>query len=234
MIIDKAVSVKARKAELLWVYIDVEPVAFNRGCYTVDVKFFYKIYGEAYCGVGRPQDICGLCTYDKRAILFGSEGSARIFSSHYVPGDPDVQTSEKTNMPTAVVETVDPICLSFKLVEPHHKCGCCCDLNEVPEAICRLFDDDIVLNCDNSKKLYVTLGQFSIIRLERDIQLLMPAYDICMPEKECNCGNDSDDPCAVFDRFSFPVEEFFPPKCDMLADNCFMDSCGCHDKRRGC
>ena len=35
-------------------------------------------------------------------------------------------------------------------------------------------------------RLYVTLGQFSIIRMERDTQLLIPAYDYCLPEKECS------------------------------------------------
>ncbi len=66
--------------------------------------------------------------------------------------------------------------------------------------------------------MYVTLGQFSIIRLERDIQLLMPAYDICMPAKDCSCTGDdgscgrAEDPCDMFERFDFPVEEFFPPR----------------------
>ena len=109
--------------------------------------------------------------------------------------------------------------LSAKIVEPDCRCGCCCcDLNEVPESIGCLFGDDIVLD-PNVKKLYVTLGQFSIIRLERDIQLLMPAYDICMPAKECSCSGTSsscrqEDPCEMFERFDFPVDEFFPPKRD--------------------
>ena len=32
--IDRAVSIKAGKAELLYAYIDVEPIGFNRGFYT--------------------------------------------------------------------------------------------------------------------------------------------------------------------------------------------------------
>ena len=65
------------------------------------------------------------------------------------------------------------------------------------------------LTC-SGKKLLVTLGQFSIIRLERDTQLLIPAYDYCLPEKEC-VGSSEDDPCTMFGRISFPVDEFFPP-----------------------
>lgn len=97
-----------------------------------------------------------------------------------------------------------------------------------------MFGDDIIL--DNSvRKLYVTLGQFSIIRLERDIQLLMPAYDICMPVKECTCSGGSncrtEDPCDIFERFEFPVDEFFPrdnSACDCPKQKC---DCGCEDNR---
>jgi hypothetical protein len=60
-----------------------------------------------------------------------------------------------------------------------------------------------------SRLWYVTLGQFSIIRLERDTQLVIPVYDYCFPEKECEGGTD-DDPCTIFGRIRFPVEEFFP------------------------
>ena len=73
--------------------------------------------------------------------------------------------------------------------------------------------NDEIDRCSDGRKLYVTLGQFAIIKLERDIQLLMPAYDICMPEKEC-CVDNSD-PCALFEKFKFPVDEFFPPELRM-------------------
>ena len=57
----------------------------------------------------------------------------------------------------------------------------------------------------------MSLWQFSIIRLERDTQLLMPIYDYCLPEKECTCGGNEDDPCEIFRHVKFPVDEFFPP-----------------------
>lgn len=219
-IIDRAVTVKARCAELVWTYIDVEAVPFNKGFYTVDVRYFYKITADAYFGTGRPCEVKGLSTFDKRMVLFGSEGSVRIFSSKYKPGEQDIQTYEKTNMPTAVIEVVDPILLSLKLVE--NECGCApcnCALHEVPDAVCRCFDDDIILS-EEGKKLYATIGQFAIMRLERDIQLLIPAYDICMPCKECN--SDQEDPCCLFEKFAFPVDEFFPPKYDGNLCGCGM------------
>ena len=61
------------------------------------------------------------------------------------------------------------------------------------------FAHDLVLSNDGYQ-LFVTLGQFSIIRLERDIQLLMPAYDVCLPRRDCsNSGvGGEQDPCEFF------------------------------------
>ena len=68
--------------------------------------------------------------------------------------------------------------------------------------------------------LFRSLGQFSIVRLERDSQLLVPVYDYCMPEKECSCGTGGgEDPCGIFRNIGFPVGEFFPPNTVKLPEN---------------
>ena len=72
-VIDRAISLKAGKAELLYAYIDVEPMGFHRGFYTVDVRYFYRVTADAFVGASRPVSVCGLAVFDKRAILFGSE-----------------------------------------------------------------------------------------------------------------------------------------------------------------
>ena len=206
--IDTAVSVRAKSATLLCVKIDVEELTFNRGHYTIDIRYFYKIKGEAFSLMSRPAEITGLAVFDKRVILFGSEGSAKIFTSRTVIGGRDSRTSEYSNLPTAVVEAVDPIVLGMKLVEV---CDNRCDFGvaDIPEFISDGFMDGLLF--DNTvKRVYVTLGQFSIVRIERDTQLLIPSYDYCMPEKECIGGND-DDPCTLFSKIHFPVDEFFPP-----------------------
>ncbi|MDD7671910.1 MAG: hypothetical protein PT965_03210 [Clostridia bacterium] len=207
-LLDSAINVKPQSAQLLWTYIDVEPISYNRGFYTVDVKYFYRVTCDVFSGVGRPRPICGLATYDKRTVLFGSEGSARIFSSAYAPASQDIQNLERTNLPVAVVEAVDPVALGCKMTDA---CASTSQeiLADIPADICSCFDEDLVIGGEG-RRLFVTLGQFSIIKLERDIQLLMPAYDFCMPQKEC-AGNP-DDPCALFQNFRFPVDEFFPPK----------------------
>ena len=78
------------------------------------------------------------------------------------------------------------------------------------------------------KRVYVTLGQFSIIRLERETQLLMPVYDYCMPEKECACGScGEEDPCELFRQVKFPVSEFFPPNAMSCGEGGKLDLPGC-------
>lgn len=208
--IDRAISLKAGRAELLYVYIDVEPVSFNRGFFTVDVRYFYKITVDAFVGASRPVTIQGLSVFDKRAILFGSEGSARVFSSGMNGGGLDLQGVPGTNLPVAVVEAVDPLILGIKLVDRcDNTCGCAGDGPEIPPVIVSCFPEGLDTGCDG-RRVYVTLGQFSIIRLERDSQLLIPAYDYCVPQKECpGCGDE--DPCDLFRRVQFPLEEFFPP-----------------------
>ena len=103
-ILNRAQSVKGGKAELLYTYINVEPVAFNRGFYTVDMRFFYRVTISAFCSSSRPVDVEGLCVFDKRVILFGGEGTAKVFSSRVRLDALDQQMIEQSNMPIAVVE----------------------------------------------------------------------------------------------------------------------------------
>ncbi|MZT27881.1 hypothetical protein GT642_13190 [Butyricicoccus sp. BIOML-A1] len=119
-------SVKPREAELLCVSIDVERIQFNRGFYSVDIRFFYRIECEISCVIGRPRIVDGLAVFDKRVVLFGGEGGARIFSSQYIEDGRDVQLRPDSNKPTAVVEVVDPIMLDARVVAPETSCNCCC------------------------------------------------------------------------------------------------------------
>ena len=226
-IVDNAINVKCTKAEIIWVFSDIEAVPFNRGFYSIDLKYFFRITLAVFTGLGRPTEVEGLATFDKKVILFGSEGNAKVFASKYKEDAFDSQLWRKTNMPNAVVEVVDPITLGAKVVDVNDKC--CCndedfDLASVPESVCRVFDDSLILGGEQ-KRVYVSLGIFSIIKLERRVQLLIPAYDFCIPQKEC-IGATDDNPCDLFERISFPVDEFFPPeRCDFDNDSCSKCDC---------
>ena len=212
-VLDQATCVKAGRAELLYAYINVEPISFNKGFYTVDVRYFYRISGDAFTGAARPAEFTGLAVFNKRAVLFGSEGSVKTFSSEiatlYTPTD---------DMPTAVVNSVDPICLHCKLVDAECLIPTDVEQRGIPGFITAAFDEALVLT-DTAKRWYATIGQFSIIRLERDTQLQIPAYDYCIPDKECPGVSSDEDPCMLFSRIRFPVEEFFPPDSVCECDN---------------
>ena len=204
-ILDRAMSVKAGCAQLLCAYIDVEPVSFNRGFYAVDVRYYYRITADAFVGAGRPLEVTGLAVFDKRVILYGGEGGAKVFTS-------DTPCPGCGGGPQAVVEAVDPLILGLKLVDVCECRGGEYNCAEIPETISMLFGEPLMAGGD-AHRLFVTLGQFSIIRLERDAQLLIPVYDYCMPEKECTCGSGTpcvEDPCELFRKVQFPVNQFFP------------------------
>jgi hypothetical protein len=206
--IDSAFSIRPRAAELLYVDVNVEEITFNRGYYTVDVTYFYKVTGESFPG---GNVVTGLAVFDKRVILFGSEGSAKVFSSNSTAKN---CVHANLNQPVAYVEAVNPIALNMKIVDASCSCSCDQELREVPPAIVAAIGEDLILT-DTNRRLYVTLGQFSIIRLEREAHLVIPAYNYCIPDKEC-VGSCEDDPCTLFSKIRFPMEEFFPPDsvCD--------------------
>jgi len=196
--IDNAFSVRPRSAELLYAGVNVEEINFNRGYYTVDVSYYYRCTGECIPG---GQTITGLAVFNKRVILFGSEGSVKVYSS-------DGEITTQADQPVGVVEAVDPIALAMQIVD---RCARAAGdmIPEVPVNILAAFGEDLVLN-DANRLWYTTLGQFSLIRLERDSQLVIPVYNYSFPENEC-VGSTDDDPCTLFGRIRFPVEEFYPP-----------------------
>ena len=218
--LDTCASAKVRSAQLLYAYIDVEPVAFDRNHYCIDVTFYYRVLADALVGTTRPATLYGLAVFSKRAVLCGEESKAHIFTSRTALGSCDGPSLRSANLPKAVVEVLDPMILSSKV---RSSCDCSCQDSpcQVPNAIRELFDEDLVISGED-RRLYVTLGQFSIIRLERDAQLVVPVLQYSIPTKECcetpGCGED---PCEMFSRIPFPEKQFAPTGCDGQND------CGC-------
>ena len=119
----------------------------------------------------------------------------------------------------SVVEVLDPMVLSSKVREV---CECKCKDSmaaQIPTAVSCLFDEELVVSGE-SKRLLVTLGQFSIIRLERDAQLIVPVLDYAIPTKECcDTPGCTEDPCEMFSRIPFPAAQFAPSGCDRQGDD---------------
>lgn len=124
-VIDASQSIRGGRVELLHVGVDVEPVSFNRGFFTVDMRFYYRVILQAVNNGMRATEIEGLATFDKRVMLFGGESRAKVFSSYPVPGGADYPIDLTANLPTAVVTAVDPLLLCARIVDC--SCGNCCD-----------------------------------------------------------------------------------------------------------
>ena len=106
-ILDSAAGAKVRCADLLYTYIDVEPVAFDRNRYCIDVTFYYRILADATVGTCRPASLYGLAVFSKRAVLCGEDSRAHIFSSDTRIHEADGLSRYSANRPTAVVEVTD-------------------------------------------------------------------------------------------------------------------------------
>ena len=206
-IIDSAISVKCKDVEVLTAYLDVEPVPFNKGFYSVDITFFFKVTLSVTCSPSMPAaNVVGVAVFSKKVILYGSDGNVKVYSST----DPrNCCEHDNTNMPKASVHVVDPMCLESKLVE----CGChrSCDCGvSIPASVCCKFDGNFC-SCKPQKVVLITIGLFTIVQLERCVQMMIPAYDYAVPDKE-STNATTDDPCEIFKKIKFPINQFFPPK----------------------
>ncbi len=213
-LVERGAAVRAKCARIVWSYIDIDPVPFNRGFYQLTIKIYVRIICEVCVSPGNVQEVEGIAVVEKKVILFGSEGNVSIFKSEtgcsgFCPPADRKGCKKTTNLPIAVFEAVEPIILSSKVVtEPKVRCCClCCD--DIPEGVCCTVNGGNL--CDGEgDKLVVSLGFFSVVRIERPAQYLIHATEYCVPEKECIEATDND-PCKLFKNMSFPIGEFCPP-----------------------
>lgn len=211
-----ATNVRTRSATLLWAYVGVDEVPFNCGFYQITVRYYILIECEACLGIGKSQNFSGIAVAQKDVVLYGGDGRAISFSSspenNYCSiGNLDTAGN---NDPIAYVETVEPVILGSK-VECTCNCGCTCntgDSIEFPAGITDRLDGELVQSVEGTH-LYVSLGIFSVIRMQRPAQLLVQASDYSVPDKECMPATNDDDPCALFRTIAFPIGQFRGNDC---------------------
>ena len=238
-LIERTTNVRVCKAQILFANITVDPVRFNRGFYEVKIRFYVKLELEACVCLGRPTGFCGIAVVEKSVVLYGAEGSVNVFKSNVgVSGfcnEPTLCDSKGT-LPTAVVEVVDPVVLNVR-VEDNNCCVCtrCCSCDDIPEQILCTTNGQLIFN-ENGRHLLVSLGFFSVVRIERPAQCIINALEYNVPGKECNngTGEASANPCELFRNMDFPITEFQPVNLNTLENTCNQSrqgtntgSCGC-------
>ncbi len=187
--------VRSRAATVENVCVNVEPIPFNRGFYSIDITFTFTLeilgYETSRC---TPTVFSGKAYASKNCILYGSESSVRTFRS---TDDPDVTVEDTdNNLPTAIVSVLEPIALNARI-------GCSQDCGDQEQS---------------ERSVFVTLGLFSVVELTRPVTVLVPTLDYTIPRKECNI--DSDSPCEVFEKLKFPEDEFSPTALTDSSDSC--------------
>ena len=225
-------AIRARSAKIVSVNISIDPIQFNRGFYAVNIRFYIKVCFEACIGCGKSQEIEGIAVLEKRVILYGGESKVSVFKSRACDTFctcPDPDCGEK-NVPTAIVEVVEPVLLGSKIFEKQSECCscCCCQENDLPEAVITSFDSPLCFDeHDGDRYLTVSLGIFSIVRIVRPAQYLISATEYCIPEKEC-AAVDEENPCNVFRTMPFPVGEFCANGGHLHHSDHGPSRCGCN------
>ena len=161
-----------------------------------------------------------MCISDKKVILYGSEGNVSVFSTAMTADTNDTINLSARSLPVANLQVAKPIALAATIKD---KCPCHRLAYKIPESVMTRIGGDIFDG--GNRVVLATLGVFSIVQLMRNVQMLIPSYDFCVPEKHCEGSTDS--PCEMFSRLDFPTDEFFPPNvAESSSDNC---GCGCDE-----
>ena len=211
-IIEHTNSIRVKWAGIVQASIHLEPVQFNRGFYTVYIRFFVKLLLEACVGAGRSQEFEGIAVLEKKVILFGGESNVCVFKSNPESGgfcsEGDTCGAGK-NAPVAVIEVVEPIVLDVRVLEEERECHCCCCCCDLPDNLFSHVGGQLS-DANARRYLAVSLGVFSIVRIVRPAEYLIQATEYCVPDKEC-VEPKVEDPCGMFRTMAFPTQEFCPP-----------------------
>ncbi len=198
--------VKSRCVKVSDICMNIEPVPFNRGFFSIDLTYTFRVELMAYeRACGSPTLLTGTAYAGKNVILYGGESSSKTFFSNSKPRKKDDECCESINLPTAAVQVVEPIALETRV-------GMVCPSS--PEGSSAVPIRTVIM----------TLGLFSVVELFRPVTILVPTYEYTIPTKECRA--DTESPCAVFDKIRFPAEEFSPGSVNGIGD-AFSSDCGC-------
>lgn len=200
--------VKTRCVSTQNICMNVEPIPFNRGYYSVDLTYTFGV--ELLCyerACDAPMVLHGTATASKSVILYGSEAGTKTFFSNGAKIGETNSCCEVVNLPTASCQCVDPIALETKIV-----------------TICQNGEDS---GCCRKRAVMLTLGVFSVVELTRPVTVNVAAAPYTVPSK--SCSGETDSPCEIFSRISFPTEQFLPqtqaPNTDLPNEG--SCSCGC-------
>lgn len=214
-ILNNASALRIRDISVLWVRILTEEVPFRTGYYNITARYYFRITLEVCQGLGAiPQIISGLACYDKNVILYGGEGNVSVFYSDNQQGFCNAapafeQIIGGNKVPRVVVEVATPVGLDINLVDlnSEENAPCCQNL---PDEIAAQFEGSFSGEFNITQTAFITIGIFTIIRLERPAQLSLDGCSNCFPDKTCESTDVFTDACTLFNSMEFPYNDFAP------------------------
>ena len=228
-IIERTGNIRVKSSCISGANITVDPIAFNKGFFTVNIKLYIRITFEACVGPCRAQEFDGVAVLEKSVVLFGGESNLNVFRAS---GNADFcapvqDCCQEGNTPMAVFEVVDPIILNAKIVEKHNECNCCCCCcADIPEGVASRVNG--ALTDEGERYLVVSIGIFSVVRIVRPAQYLIQATEYSVPDKEC-LSHSEENPCDIFKCMAFPTQEFSEGCAPIPHEHKPYDKgCGCH------
>ena len=211
-------NIKIKEVKVIWAQISADELPFNCGYYDIKIRYYFYVSltcCDTSCCV---REFEGLAIADKCVVLYGGEGNVSVFSSG-ITDDPCPSSCLSnvvagTNRPKVVVEVACPVALNVCTVENACPTPFPSEYNAIPDQICALFEEGLDSSPNQCISLYVSIGVFALIRIERPAQLIIPGCDFCIPDTDKTPVTVSD-PCSLFCNTPFPLSEFYP-----RAENC--------------
>ena len=199
--------VKCKSVKVCDIRMNIEPIHYNKGCYSIDLTYVFNIELYAYeKSCDSPCVLTGKALACKSCILYGGESNTKTFFGKETSISKSKPCCEVANLPVASVQVVDPIALSTKI-----------------EKVCSFDGPDSP--CCYKRTVIMTLGLFSVVELSRPATILVPTYEYKIPYKKCK--PESEDPCEMFDRIRFPMDEFSQSNINIATD---IGECECESQ----
>ncbi len=213
-------NLKIKDVKVIWAQITTDEVPFNCGYFQINVRYYFYVCFGCCCD-NCPVDFEGLAIAEKCVVLYGGEGNVSIFSSNITdevcPSTCLSSVVAGTNRPKVVVEIASPVALNICLTENTCPVPFPNEYNAIPDSILALFENGLDTSSNACVSLYVSIGIFALIRIERPTQLIVPACDFCIPDADKSPVSQCD-PCSLFCSTPFPISEFYPSACSNQND----------------
>ena len=203
-LVNCATNVRIRDVEVLTVYLDLQPVPFNKGFYSVDMTFFFDVSLDLFrAPASGPVAVHGISIFSKKVILYGSEGNVKMFTSD--GSDEEIDNTGCKVLPKATVQVAQPIALSARICDANR---CCCEpCCRIPECICKRYGGEFETgNCGGSSM--PPSGCLSSSRLSAMCRCSFPPMtSVCrkksakaLPITPVNCSGALSSPPTSFSR----------------------------------